>query len=147
MTNQPAAVPPPVHTGRCLCGAVRYELHGPLRPVVACHCGQCRRTSGHFAASTAVSPEKLRLIEDHGLRWYESSVMARRGFCGYCGSNLFWAPASGERIAVMAGTLDKPTGLAIVMHIFVDDAGDYYRLTDGLPTHRDGDHGIPVPDA
>jgi len=136
-----------VHTGRCLCGAVRYEMTGPLRPVVACHCGQCRRTSGHFAAATAVPPERLRLVEDHGLRWYQSSPMARRGFCGHCGSNLFWAPASGERIAVMAGTLDKPTGVALVMHIFVDDAGDYYRLTDGLPARRDGDHGIPLPDA
>ena len=136
-----------MHTGRCLCGAVRYEMTGPLRPVVACHCGQCRRTSGHFAAATAVPPERLRLVEDHGLRWYQSSPMARRGFCGHCGSNLFWAPASGERIAVMAGTLDKPTGVALVMHIFVDDAGDYYRLTDGLPARRDGDHGIPLPDA
>lgn len=26
-----------VHTGSCLCGAVRYEVHGPLRDSVACH--------------------------------------------------------------------------------------------------------------
>jgi len=43
----------PTARGRCLCGAVRYELRGPLRPVVACHCNMCRRTSGHFAAATA----------------------------------------------------------------------------------------------
>ncbi|MGO1081292.1 GFA family protein [Inquilinus sp. CA228] len=40
-------------TGGCLCGAVRYRVTGPLRPVVACHCSQCRRTSGHVAAFTA----------------------------------------------------------------------------------------------
>ena len=141
MTSRPAAS----HTGRCLCGAVRYELRGPLRPVVACHCSQCRRTSGHFVASTAVSPDRLRFVEERGLRWYKSSPEARRGFCGECGSNLFWAPASGERIAVMAGTLDKPTGVALAMHIFVDDAGDYYRIADGLPTRTDGNHGIPLP--
>jgi len=33
--------------GGCLCQAVRYEIHGPLRDVIACHCTQCRRTSGH----------------------------------------------------------------------------------------------------
>ena len=45
----------------------------------------------------------------------------------------------------MAGTLDQPTGLALAMHVFVDDAGDYYRIADGLPTRTDGDHGIPLP--
>jgi len=139
------ANPAKITTGRCLCGAVRYELTGPLRPVVACHCSQCRRSSGHFIAATAVPAEKLRLVEQRGLRWYQSSADARRGFCGECGSSLFWAPASGERVAVMAGTLDKPTGLSLVMHLFVDDAGDYYRLDDGLPTRRDGEHGIPMP--
>ena len=43
----------PRQTGGCLCGAVRYRVAGPLRDVVACHCGQCRRSSGHHAAATA----------------------------------------------------------------------------------------------
>ncbi len=46
----------------------------------------------------------------------------------------------------MAGTLDAPTGLALAMHIFVGDAGDYYRIADGLPQRSDGDHGIPLPE-
>src|SRR5207248_10006566 len=40
-------------TGRCLCGSVSYVVSGPLRPVVACHCSQCRRMTGHFMAATA----------------------------------------------------------------------------------------------
>ena len=39
-------------TSDCLCGVVRYEVRGPLRPVIACHCTQCRRTSGPFVAAT-----------------------------------------------------------------------------------------------
>ncbi len=132
-------------TGGCLCGAVRYEVRGPLRAVVDCHCTQCRRTSGHFAAFTATHPEALVLIESAGLRWYPSSTSARRGFCGTCGSSLFWEPDSGERVSIAAGTLDLPTGLETVVHVFVEDAGDYYEIDDGLPQRADGDHGIMIP--
>ncbi len=132
-------------TGGCLCGAVRYEVRGSLRPVVNCHCAQCRRTSGHFVAATAARREDLTLVESGGLRWYESSETARRGFCRTCGASLFWEAVSGGRISIMAGTLDPPTGLETVAHIFVEDAGDYYEISDGLPRHPRGDHGVQLP--
>lgn len=122
-------------SGGCLCGAVRYRVRGPLRPVVNCHCTQCRRTSGHYVAATACRPKDLTLTASEELRWYRSSETARRGFCGRCGSNLFWEPADKERdeVMILAGTLDKPTGLETAAHIFTADAGDYYTLTDKLP--------------
>lgn len=119
--------------GSCLCGEVRYEVHGPLRPVSYCHCTQCRKTSGHFVAATACAADRLTLINDAGLRWYRSSGRAERGFCGYCGSSLFWKPDHGRHISIMAGTLDTPTGLEARQHIFVAEASDYYVLDDGLP--------------
>jgi hypothetical protein len=122
-----------------LCGAVRYEVRGPLRGVVNCHCTQCRRTSGHFVAATATRQEDLVLTESRGLRWYPSSAKARRGFCAICGSSLFWEPTAGERVAIMAGTLDSPTGLETVAQVFVEDAGDYYAISDTLPHLGDED--------
>jgi hypothetical protein len=119
--------------GRCLCGAVQYEVRGPLRPVVYCHCGMCRRTSGHFVAATACAREDLVLKSSSSLQWYQSSAAARRGFCNQCGSNLFWEPLGEGRMSIMAGTLDAPTGLTAQGHIFVAEAGDYYQITDGLP--------------
>lgn len=119
--------------GGCLCGGVRFEVHGPLRPVIYCHCTMCRRAGGHFDAATACAPEHLRLLSAQSLRWYQSSAIARRGFCGTCGSQLFWEPAHGRHMSIWAGTLDRPTGLKPSMHIFVADKGDYYEITDGLP--------------
>lgn len=133
-------------TGGCLCGAVKYEVRGPLRPVVNCHCGQCRRTSGHFVAASGSRRGDLSLVSSEGLRWYESSSEARRGFCGVCGSSLFWEPSEGDVVMIMAGTLDLPTRLATALHIFADDAGDYYSLDDGLPQRADGAHGVRVPE-
>ena len=118
------------HSGGCLCGGVRYRATGPLRPVVACHCVQCRKTSGHHAAMTSVPRADLALEADETLVWFESSGIARRGFCRRCGGNLFWEPVAEDRVSIAAGTLDGATGLAIERHIFTDFAGDYYDVPD-----------------
>ena len=128
-----------VHSGGCLCGAVRYEARGPLPDVTACHCGQCRRQSGHLYATTGVSRQNMTLIEDRGLKWYRASETARRGFCGDCGSTLFWESDAGDATAILAGSLDAPTGLKLARHIFVADKGDYYEIADGLPQNAASD--------
>lgn len=117
-------------TGGCLCAEVSYRVTGPLRPVVACHCGQCRRSSGHHVAATSAPRDKVEIEGE--VRWYRSSAEARRGFCPACGSNLFW-DGGGERLSIFAGTLDGPTGLAMQGHIFCAEKGDYYEIADGLP--------------
>jgi hypothetical protein len=118
-------------SGGCLCGAVRYRVTGPLRDVVACHCGQCRRSSGHHVAATAARRDDVAITGE--VTWFGSSPEARRGFCARCGSNLLWERPGSERISIFAGTLDMPTGLRLKGHIFVADKGDYYEITDGLP--------------
>ncbi len=128
----------PRAAGGCLCGAVRYEVHGPLRAVVNCHCGQCRRSHGHVAAYTSAKRGDLVLTQDRGLKWYRSSDFARRGFCGGCGASLFWEPAGQDRIGIAAGGLDAPSGLATVRNIFTAHKGDYYEIADGLDSSPDG---------
>ena len=122
----------PEKTGGCLCNGVRYRVKGRLRPVVYCHCSQCRRTSGHFVAVTAVAKDALAVVADKSLDWFTSSDVASRGFCKRCGSSLFWLPKAREYVCIMAGTLDESRGLAAVKHIYVKDKGDYYDLTDDL---------------
>lgn len=117
-------------TGSCLCDAVNYTTTGPLRPVIACHCKQCRKTSGHHVAATSVARDAIEIIGD--VTWYASSGTARRGFCGICGSNLFWDGA-GVNISIFAGTFDGDPGLQLAAHIYCDDKGSYYTLADDLP--------------
>jgi len=117
-----------LHHGSCLCGAVCYAVSGPLRPVVICHCGQCRKQTGHYLAATSVKLEQLRISRADTLRWYRASDAAERGFCGTCGSVMFWRPADGSGISITPGTLDGPTGLRVEGHIFCADKGDYYDV-------------------
>ena len=132
-------------TGACLCGAVRYRVTGPLRAVVTCHCGQCRRTTGHFMAATAARRDDFELISQAELKWYPSSPEARRGFCGRCGSTLFWEGTGRDYISIAAGTLDGATGLTTARHIFVADKGDYYELADGVPQSSGGNFSVEIP--
>ena len=119
--------------GHCLCGAVEYEIHGPLRPVIYCHCSMCRRSTGHFFAATACARGDLQVKSEQSLRWYQSSPTSRRGFCERCGSQLFWDSKDASYVSILAGSLNSPTGLTGQEHIFVADAGDYYTIDDGLP--------------
>jgi hypothetical protein len=129
------------HTGGCLCGAVRYRVEGRLRDVVECHCAMCRRTHGHIGAYSAVPKAGLEMADATGLRWYVSSDKARRGFCGTCGSTLFWDPTGKDYVAIAAGTLDPPTGLNTVLQIHTADAGDYYTVRADVPRKPHGSAG------
>jgi hypothetical protein len=122
-----------IHGGGCLCGGVRYQIHGELRGVIACHCAQCRRTSGHYAAMTSAPSANVTVTASDSLLWYKSSDTAERGFCGRCGANLFWKQAGRDAISITAGTLDVPTHLKIEEHIFVADKSDYYTIDDDAP--------------
>ncbi|MEM9625293.1 MAG: GFA family protein [Pseudomonadota bacterium] len=117
-----------------------------MRQVVGCHCGQCRKQTGHYMAATGVRMKYFEMIEDRGLTWYRASDKARRGFCGKCGSTLFWQADGADHIAIAAGALDGDSGLVTAAHIFVADKGDYYRLDDDLPQYDQDGEKVPLPD-
>ena len=120
------------HSGGCLCGGVLFKLKGPLRPVIYCHCSQCRKTHGHFAAYTAVPRERIEWRKKESLSWYDSSNSARRGFCSHCGASLFYELHGSPTLSISAGVLDDPTGLSAAGHIYFRDRSDYYEIDDHL---------------
>ena len=133
-------------TGGCLCGAVRYEVRGALREIIACHCTQCRRMSGHFISATATRRANLEIVGKSALQWFRASPEAERGFCATCGSTLFWQRDDADYTSIFAGSLDSPTGLHLAAHIFVGDKGDYYEIADGLPRSDTHSHDVQLPD-
>ena len=130
-----------MHTGHCLCGDIGFTVDAPLQGASACHCGQCRKSSGHFPAAVPVKWDDVDLSGD--VRWYRSSDAARRGFCPTCGSYLFWEEFDGL-VYLAAGALDGPTGLSLQDHIYYSNKGDYYAATDGLPCYGAGRSGPQV---
>ena len=125
-------------TGSCLCGRVRYRVTGPLRSITTCHCTMCRKQTGLYYATTQADLDDFQMISDETLTWFESSSIARRGFCSHCGSVLFWQESGGDTISILAGSIDGETGLAIDRQIFTHYKGDFYELIADVPAFEEG---------
>lgn len=84
----------PVRTGRCLCGAVRFEARGAPRFISNCHCESCRRASSAPSVTWAGFADANVSLGEGALAAYASSPGVTRYFCGRCGSPIAF---KGER--------------------------------------------------
>ena len=128
-------------TGGCYCGRARYAAKLPSRDVTECHCSQCRKQSGHRYATALTRSADVNIEGEDKLTWFRASSDAERGFCTSCGSHLFWRSLKDDSIAILAASIDDSSEMRITRHIFVNDKGDYYAITDGLPQF----HGYDTP--
>jgi hypothetical protein len=121
--------------GRCLCGAVTVRGR-PARPQIeACHCRMCRAWGGTAYLSVQCGSEVEIEGEEHVVR-YRSSQWAERGFCGICGSNLFYLflPARGHAFTAGLFPDDALAALGdLAEEIFIDEKPDYYAFAGERP--------------
>ena len=121
-------------TGKCLCGSVTFSAQGVDPHVHSCHCNMCRKWSGGPALAAAV--EQVSFTGEEHITRYDSSDWAQRGFCGRCGTNLFYFLKPQASYMLWGGGFDDPEQLQLAGEIFVDEkpstynfAGDHPRLT------------------
>lgn len=127
--------PPDLITGACLCEGVRFEVTPPTKWCAHCHCTMCRRAHGAGVVTWfGVTSERFRLVAGADLlKWYQSSADARRGFCGQCGSTLFfegarWTGETHIARASVAGKIDRePTA-----HVYFDMHVEWMEFNDPL---------------
>ncbi len=117
----------------CLCGGIKIKIKGKLRHVKNCHCFQCMKTHGNFAAYTSCPETNIYFIKKKTLKWYRSSEIAKRGFCLVCGGSVFYKLLDSERISISAGMFSNPTKLKTFSNIFTKSKLDYYKLDPKLP--------------
>lgn len=110
-------------TGGCQCGAIRYQFEGPVPAVYACHCGECKKQSASaFSMSIPIQYAALRV--GGKVSSFESKAFSGKAkhnyFCGNCGTRL-WHSASNppDSITLKVGTLDDPSGITPLGHLWV----------------------------
>lgn len=127
---------PPVHDGplrdACLCGAVSVTLDADPGAITACHCIQCRKTSGHVPRSLD-DPDRLSRIEGE-VATFRSPGGAVRSFCPACGTKIAFDGSTGL-LSLEAGLFDRLAGREPDLHIFAAFKGDYYEIPDGVPAY------------
>ncbi|MBL8535778.1 MAG: GFA family protein [Hyphomonadaceae bacterium] len=109
-------------TGRCLCGAVRFETRGAPRFISNCHCESCRRAASAPCVTWVGFQAENVTITGETLRGFASSPGVTRSFCGACGSPIAF---QGERWAdethVPACAFDDPSTLAPASDFFAEE--------------------------
>jgi len=136
--------------GRCLCGALNYELGGPFDAMIHCHCSMCRKHHGAPFATFVVGPiANFHWTSDEAKAGrYRSSPDGVRTFCAICGSaGPSTMPELGVAAAPAAG-LQGDLGIKPQSHIFVGSKAPWYTITDALPQHDAYPPGVgaqPVP--
>ena len=116
----------------CLCGGIQLKTKGSLRHVLNCHCYQCMKTHGNYAAYTATPEKDIQFIKKRTLKWFKSSKKAKRGFCSKCGGSMFFKSLGSDNISIAAGMFKNPTKLKTTMNIFTKGKLDYYKLDNKL---------------
>ena len=120
----------------CLCGGIQLRTQGYHRAVQNCHCMQCMKTHGHYAAYTNVQEQNVKFFKKKTLKWFKSSKRAKRGFCNKCGASMFFKVIGVKNIHIAAGMFNKPVKLETVMNLFVKGKLEYYKLDIRIPKFK-----------
>ncbi len=124
-------------TGRCLCGAVHYEVNGDPLKFYHCHCERCRKSTGTGHA-TNLMLANAQLVFTQGeshLKRYKVPEAERftRQFCDQCGSLVARLVPEIEAVIIPAGSLDSEIPIKPQAHIFWDSRAAWSCDSASLP--------------
>jgi hypothetical protein len=125
------------NSGRCLCGAVRFEAVGAPLWVGLCHCESCRRSTGGALMAACGFPHENVTFTTAEPSYYASSPGVRRGFCAACGTSLTYESTRwSDQIHLMVGNFEHPERFSPQFHVFVGEQLPWLKFDDGLPRYR-----------
>jgi hypothetical protein len=100
-------------TGGCQCGAIRFRAEALRDNPHVCYCRMCQKATGNlFAALVGVRHENLTWTRGTPAE-FNSSGQAARGFCGNCGTPLYYRALGGPNVSMSIGAFDEPQRIAL----------------------------------
>ncbi|MEO8602407.1 MAG: GFA family protein [bacterium] len=129
-----------MYEGSCLCGAVRFAVHGEVSPLQYCHCARCQKVSGGACvAAVAARSEAVRFTA--GAELVRTCVLPvraeppsyRTAFCGQCGAPVPILAPEQPFAVIPAGAFDGAPPLRPMRHIFVAQNPAWHVIGGDLP--------------
>lgn len=131
---------PDTLTGGCMCGRVRYTAEVESDDAYLCHCRMCQRASGNVSLA-------MKNVAQAAVAWerepdyYDSSPIARRGFCSACGTSLtFQYLEDTDKMDLIVGTFDDPSRFRPTSHFGAESMHRAWLDTSGLPETRSDEY-------
>ena len=119
-------------TGGCQCGAIRFHIAGEMSRPSICHCRMCQKAIGAaFGAFAIVSPGSL-IWTPAEPAYFQSSNIARRGFCAQCGTSLTWESAHSVDVCLFA--LDEPLSITPEVQLCAESAVPWLHRMGDIPS-------------
>ena len=126
-------------TGGCMCGKIRYAADIADDDAYLCHCRMCQRASGNVSLA-------MKNVKKANVRWerepdyYQSSPIARRGFCSTCGTSLTFEFPDSENMDLIVGSFDDPSRFRPKHHFGAESMHRAWLDTQGLPEYKTTDY-------
>jgi hypothetical protein len=131
-------------TGGCMCGRIRFSVRIDSDDAYLCHCRMCQRASGNVSLA-------MKNVKQADVRWerepdyYQSSPIARRGFCSGCGTSLTFEYLKGsDKMDLIVGSFDDPSRFAPKAHFGAESIHRAWLNTEGLPEQRADEYELLV---
>ncbi len=122
--------------GGCLCGSIRYEVVGKSLGSMLCHCTMCQRYSGAPILEGTTFPIDAFRFTKGEPKFYQSSKIAKRGFCANCGSPIMFKGIIGawtDFVVLTTGSLDEPWKFPPTYHLGTESSLPWLKIVDDLP--------------
>lgn len=127
--------------GHCLCGAIAFEVDGPVEACVVCHCESCRRQcSAPMTTYIGVLDGQWRWL-GNAPKLFNSSPGVERTFCDRCGTPLSYRSKMMSNVMhFFAAAMEEPEKFAPTVHVAFEEKLPWLKLADGLPTRFGPDY-------
>ncbi|MBB6481781.1 GFA family protein [Spirochaeta isovalerica] len=124
------------YSGSCLCGNIKFEIHGTFESFFFCHCKSCRKDTGsaHGANLFSSRAELKWLKGEKEVKTFDYENSGHiKSFCPNCGSALPNLQMENKLVVVPAGSLDSDVDIKPTGHIYLEEKANWDENLERVP--------------